>query len=159
MEWVEDEAKASWEAYNELLLMRSATAAATQQEDEGKGKEVATDAPTDDSGAPDLVEKVTQLRTDWREDELLRAVSGIKPGDPKPGEEEATQKDAVKADPKGKVKGKEPAPVAKDEQTAEPKKRPGRPPRGAAATSAAPKRGSRARVASGSGPADAMQVD
>ncbi|KAK0643923.1 Sin-like protein conserved region-domain-containing protein [Cercophora newfieldiana] len=161
IEWFEDETKASWEAYNELLLMRSeASAAAKQQDaedDKSKGKEVATDAPVDDSGAPDLVEKVTQLRTDWGEDELLRAVSGIEAGDPKPGEEAVTQKDAERLGPKGKGKGPEPAPAVKDEPE-EPKKRPGRPARRAAVASAATKRG-RARVASGSGPSDAMQID
>ncbi|KAK0620462.1 Sin-like protein conserved region-domain-containing protein [Immersiella caudata] len=162
MDWFEDETRASWEAYQELLLMRSEGAAAAAQEDggegKGKGKEVAVDAPADDSGAAELVEKVTQLRTDWGEDELLRAVSGIRPGDPKPGEEVVTQKGSEKADASGKEKGKEPALMARDDPVEEPKKRLGRPARATAAATAAPKRG-RARVASGSGAADAMQID
>jgi DNA-directed RNA polymerase III subunit RPC5 len=162
MEWFEDETDVSWEAYKELFLMRSEGAAAAAQEEadkgKGKGKEVAKDKPADDSGAADLVERVTQLRTDWGEDELLRAVSGIKSGDPKPGEEVVTQKDSERVAASGKGKGKEPAPVSKEEQAEEPKKRPGRPARGVAAATAAPKRG-RARVASGSGAAGAMQID
>jgi len=157
VEWVPDDADASWEAYNESLLMRSGVAA-TNQEVDGKGKEPATDTPADDSGAPDLVERVTRLQTDWGEDELLRAVSGIKPGDPKPGEEAATQAGPATADPKGKGKAKQVAFEPKEEQTEEPKKRPGRP-RAAGAASAASKRGGRTRGASGSGLADAMQLD
>ncbi|KAK4454221.1 Sin-like protein conserved region-domain-containing protein [Podospora aff. communis PSN243] len=161
MDWHDDETGESWEAYKELFLMRPEVAADAAQEEveegKGKGKEVANKKPVDDSGAADLVERVTQLRTDWGEDELLRAVSGIKPGDPKPGEEAVTRKDSEK-EAVSKGKGKEPAPVAIEKQPEEPRKRPGRPARGAAATAAAPKRG-RARVASGSGAADAMEID
>ncbi|KAK3901737.1 Sin-like protein conserved region-domain-containing protein [Staphylotrichum tortipilum] len=78
MEWVHDEAEMAWEAYNECLLLRSGNAANTQTDQEGeeggaekgKGKETAAG---DESGAADLVEKVSRLKTDWGEQELLQA--------------------------------------------------------------------------------------
>ncbi|KAK4248332.1 Sin-like protein conserved region-domain-containing protein [Corynascus novoguineensis] len=103
MEWVHDEAEMAWEAYNECLLLRPSslngndgdgntaetTASATKEggagqeaiEDKGKGKEIADAAEAaaggstkiDESGAPDLVDKVPRLKTDWGEQELLRA--------------------------------------------------------------------------------------
>ncbi|AEO60813.1 hypothetical protein MYCTH_2120781 [Thermothelomyces thermophilus ATCC 42464] len=93
MEWVHDEAEMAWEAYNECLLLRpgnggggAAAAAAAEgeaAEDKGKGKEVAGAAEAaaaaaaatsaDESGAADLVDKVPWLKTDWEEQELLRA--------------------------------------------------------------------------------------
>lgn len=87
MEYVHDESDAAWSAYNESLLLRSDH----PTEAEGKGKEVATGDDEaenkDDSGSPELVSKVSRLQTDWGEDELLRAVSGIGRHDKKPGEE------------------------------------------------------------------------
>jgi hypothetical protein len=84
MEWVHDEAEMAWEAYNECLLLRPGhggnnnNAGAGEEGDKGKGKEVegSTAAAGDESGAADLVEKVAQLKTDWGEQELLRAISG-----------------------------------------------------------------------------------
>lgn len=91
LEWVHDEAELAWEAYNECLLLRSgggAAAAPPPAEGEGlgdgKGKEPAAavaPAAGDESGAADLVEKVTRLRTDWGEQELLQAVSGASVAD------------------------------------------------------------------------------
>lgn len=45
----------------------------------GKGKERAAAEGGGDSAAADLVERVAWLRTDWGEQELLQAVSGVKP--------------------------------------------------------------------------------
>ncbi|KAK4032292.1 hypothetical protein C8A01DRAFT_50885 [Parachaetomium inaequale] len=92
MEWVHDEAEMAWEAYNECLLLRSSGAAnnhnnsnAAQEEGgggeggegenkaKGKGKEKEIEAAGDESGAADLVDKVSRLRTDWGEQELLQA--------------------------------------------------------------------------------------
>jgi hypothetical protein len=109
MEWVHDEAELAWEAYNECLLLRpgagAAAAAAVKEEEEGgaaaagdgdgeaaggdkgKGKEVAADGVPDESGAADLVDKVAHLKTDWGEQELLQAISGVmKHGDGAEGE-------------------------------------------------------------------------
>lgn len=171
MEWVDDETEAAWEAYNECVFLRPGDAPRGNNT-EGKGKEPATEAPGDDSGAPDLLEKVTRLGTDWGEEELLRAVSGIEPNDPKPGEEAVTEAARTKVDQQSKDKGKAPAPAPapsslnkETEKPEEPKKRPGRPAKSATtAPAAAPKRGGRARAAgrsggSGTGPSNAMQID
>jgi hypothetical protein len=126
MEWVHDEAELAWEAYNECLLLRSgtggATAAAQEGDDgeavdgKGKGKEVAAAAAgeaaggaVDESGAADLVEKVSWLKTDWGEQELLQAVSGM----------EGAVVEKEKADLKGK--GKQVAVKTEEQQTEGPK--------------------------------------
>ncbi|KAK4154562.1 Sin-like protein conserved region-domain-containing protein [Chaetomidium leptoderma] len=99
MEWVHDEAEMAWEAYNECLLLRSGAATTATgddgpggegtDKDKGKGKEAATTTTEgggdDESGAADLVEKVSQLKTDWGEQELLQAVSGGAEGQRQPG--------------------------------------------------------------------------
>ncbi|EAQ87507.1 predicted protein [Chaetomium globosum CBS 148.51] len=80
MEWVHDEAELAWEAYNECLLLRSGGAGGggvkEGVDEEGKGKGVAGveagGGVVDESGAADLVEKVSWLKTDWGEQELLR---------------------------------------------------------------------------------------
>ncbi|KAK3943357.1 Sin-like protein conserved region-domain-containing protein [Diplogelasinospora grovesii] len=152
MEWVHDESEAAWMAYSECLLLHPPNAAGAEGM---KGKEVAAEETRDD----DLVEKVVKLQTDWGEDELLRAVSGIQKGDKKPGEEAVSQPGAsalAKRLPQ-KGKGKEVA-IKTEPQTGEPKRRPGRPPKAAttAATTAAT-RGTRARA--GGTATDAMEVD
>lgn len=151
MEWVPDEDVGAWEAYNDCLLMRSGGGKGA--DGKGKDKEVEEDDAPDDSGAPDLVERVSKLETHWGEEELLRAVAGIKAGDPKPGEDAVTQTASASGINKGK--GKEPAPV--EVKTEEPKKKPGRPAKTAAVRgSTTAKKGGRGR---GSGPSDAMQID
>lgn len=137
MEWVHDEAEMAWEAYNECLLLRpgaNSTRTAGSGgggdgegggEEEGKGKEVATTEAVpagDESGAADLVEKVSRLKTDWGEQELLQAISGVE------GEraEDAT----------GQGNG-EKAVVKAEEQPAEGSRQTVRVGRGAAATSSA----------------------
>lgn len=89
MEWVHDEAEMAWEAYNECLLLRSTggdAAGSAEAAAAGKGKEAAvagnggvqeraTGNSLDESSAADLVDKVSRLRTDWEEQELLQAVS------------------------------------------------------------------------------------
>ncbi|KAK4100791.1 hypothetical protein N658DRAFT_472263 [Parathielavia hyrcaniae] len=94
MDWVHDEAEMAWEAYNECLLLRAGSGsnsnnASGEREEEGEGKgtgkgkgkaaEGSGAAAADDSGAADLVEKVAQLKTDWGEQELLRAINGVQP--------------------------------------------------------------------------------
>lgn len=151
MEWYHDETEGAWQSYNECLFLSSGDADADANA-EGKGKAV---APPPDSGLPELKEKVARLETKWREDELLRGISGIKKHDKKPGEE-ATQ--AAAAPVVVPVVKKEPAKVP--EQTEAAKRRPGRPAKPAAPAAAT--RGTRARPGtrgSGSAPSDAMQVD
>ncbi len=112
LEWVHDEAELAWEAYNECLLLRSgggaaaAAAPAEGEEGDGKGKEPAAAAAAapvagDESGAADLVEKVTRLRTDWGEQELLQAVSGVAVADG--GGAEADRGDVMVGKGKGAV--------------------------------------------------------
>jgi hypothetical protein len=111
MEWVHDEAELAWEAYTECLLLRSSSGAAAAAADggdgdaekvdgageKGKGKEKERE-PVTEGGAADLVERVSQLKTDWGEQELLQAVSGVEGG----GGEEIKEGKG-----KGKGKGKE----------------------------------------------------
>jgi hypothetical protein len=77
MEWVHDEAELAWEAYNECLLLRPAAGAAAKEGEEGEATAAAADGVPDESGAADLVEKVAHLKTDWGEQELLQAISGV----------------------------------------------------------------------------------
>ncbi|KAK3390731.1 DNA-directed RNA polymerase-like protein [Podospora didyma] len=160
MEWVHDEAEAAWEAYNECLLLRSGKPSTTtnptpaakddSEKDKSKGKEIEiidnpAETNNDDSGAPDLAEKVPLLKTDWNEDQLLRAVSGIGPKDKKPGEEAVSAPGPVRSLP-GPSKAKKPAAAVKVEKkpaAAEETKR-GRPGRPARSTATAATRAGRA---------------
>ncbi|KAK1776034.1 Sin-like protein conserved region-domain-containing protein [Copromyces sp. CBS 386.78] len=106
LKWYHDEHGEAWDTYNECMLLRSSKAAngapAQNEEDEEKKKEKAKEEkkdgekadaaaaaaePTDDSGAPDLVEKVNRLQSDWGEEQILRSINGLGPDDKKPGEE------------------------------------------------------------------------
>ncbi|KAA8632241.1 hypothetical protein SMACR_04661 [Sordaria macrospora] len=103
LKWYHDEHGEAWDTYNECMLLRSSEAAgnaAPAEEDEEKketakeekkdGEEAEAAAaaePTDDSGAPDLVEKVNRLQSDWGEEQILRSINGLGPDDKKPGEE------------------------------------------------------------------------
>ena len=107
LKWYHDEHGEAWDTYNECMLLRSAEAAGKPAEDEDeemdeekkKAKEEKKDdgdeaepaaaaaEPTDDSGAPDLVEKVNRLQSDWGEEQILRSINGLGPDDKKPGEE------------------------------------------------------------------------
>ncbi|KAL2131869.1 hypothetical protein VTI74DRAFT_4481 [Chaetomium olivicolor] len=147
MEWVHDEAEMAWEAYNECLLLRSGgnghSEAADGGDGEGKGKEIATEG-VDDSGAADLVEKVSRLRTAWGEPELLSAVSRLQ-----------VDREKKQADGKGKD-----VPVKSEEQPAETQRQSARGGRDAGAATAATgaattKRGAR----KGASRANAMEID
>lgn len=100
LKWYHDEHGEAWDTYNECMLLRSSEAAnaapvAEEEVDEEKKKEMkeekdgeeAAAEPTDDSGAPDLVEKVNRLQSDWGEEQILRSINGLGPDDKKPGEE------------------------------------------------------------------------
>lgn len=101
LKWYHDEHGEAWDTYNECMLLRSSEAAnaapvAEEEVDEEKkkemkeekdGEEAAAAEPTDDSGAPDLVEKVNRLQSDWGEEQILRSINGLGPDDKKPGEE------------------------------------------------------------------------
>ncbi|EAA33010.2 hypothetical protein GE21DRAFT_5558 [Neurospora crassa] len=102
LKWYHDEHGEAWDTYNECMLLRSSEAAnaapvAEDEVDEEKKKEMkeekdgeeaaAAAEPTDDSGAPDLVEKVNRLQSDWGEEQILRSINGLGPDDKKPGEE------------------------------------------------------------------------
>lgn len=165
MEWVHDEAELAWEAYNECLLLRSgvgggaaaaqeggdgeggAGAGAGAEDGKGKGKEVDAAAAVDESGAADLVEKVSWLKTDWGEQELLQAVSGM--------EGAAVEKE--KADLKGK--GNQVAVKTEEQQTEGPKQA-ARAARVAPATSsAANPSGARRTTRRGATKSSAMEID
>ncbi|KAK3378955.1 hypothetical protein B0T24DRAFT_716632 [Lasiosphaeria ovina] len=177
MEWVHDEDVSAWQAYNECLLLRTSGApgpapeasetddelddekSAAGARDKGKGKEVATGSSSgnaDDSGVPNLASRVAHLETDWGEEELLRAVSGITATDKKPGEEALSQPGPARPTvPKPKGKAKETT-VKAEEKTEETRRRPGRP---AAAVGAS--RGGRTRAArrgGAAGPSSAMEL-
>ncbi|KAM7182782.1 Sin-like protein conserved region domain containing protein [Rhypophila sp. PSN 637] len=172
MDYYHDESVASWAAYKECLLLRSGQPAINPT-DKGKGKEVATDddkeADDDDSGSPELAERVSHLKTDWEEDDLLRAMAGIGKHDKKPGEEavalsESQAKLAAKfaaasSKGKGKASAADPEPVATAEPPAptSPARRRGRPARGGAA--ATTRGGRNAGGAAGSSARNAMQLD
>ncbi|KAK3985921.1 DNA-directed RNA polymerase [Cladorrhinum sp. PSN332] len=69
MDWAHEDSEAAWEAYNQSLLVHG------EDSEEGKNKE---DKNTegknkDDSGAADLVNKVPHLKTDWTEEDVLKA--------------------------------------------------------------------------------------
>ncbi|GAB1319674.1 hypothetical protein MFIFM68171_09884 [Madurella fahalii] len=149
MEWVHDEAELAWEAYNECLLMRSDKRTAGAGDDggdgraengNGKGKEpeelqpgtgTGTDGGADDSGAPDLAERVARLRTEWGEAELLQAISTVRRPTGSAGDSEEDVEEVVKPEPGA-----------------------GR--SGAASGTAAPKRGAGTRAASRGG---TMEID
>lgn len=152
MEYIEEYDLETWDMYKKSLLMYTEPDFAP--EDKGKGKEPAADEADEpltinvgNAGADDLNEQVFGLGMDWGEDELLRAVSGIKRDDKKPGEEAVTE-------PSGAVKKaiapKKAEAVVKPEVTSPVKTRhrARRPAPGAA------RRGGRA-----AGPSTAMDVD
>lgn len=175
MEWVHDEAEMAWEAYNECLLLRSSATVNHQQEGEGeggegegpegaegaekgKGKDLETEAAAaagDESGAADLVEKVTRLKTDWGERELLQAVSGV--------EAAGSGAEAERGDAKGRGKVVMKSEEQQQQQPAEGQKLPGgRAGRGAASalpaaagSAAAPRRPTRKGATRG----NAMEID
>lgn len=156
MEWVHDEAELAWEAYNECLLLRSGGAGGggvkEGVDEEGKGKGVAGveagGGVVDESGAADLVEKVSWLKTDWGEQELLRGVSGMGGA---VGENE-------KGDPKGVGKGKQVA-VKMEEQQTEGLKQAGRAGKGAAGTSSDAGASARRSTRRGATKGNAMEID
>lgn len=195
MEYADEDTEDAWNAYQESLFLRPAgagpprpaaapdpVAADDDDEEEGEGgeedddkvrdkgkgkeKEVAVaPAPADVGGAADLDERVPRLETDWGEDELLRAVSGIKATDKKPGEEAVTEP----AEPMGggggreKGKGKEvvapTAAAAAAAAGADARKRAARAPRNPATAAGAPRRGGRAKAAPRGGAGNAMEID
>lgn len=160
LEYVHDESDAAWATYNKCLLLKSGQPGGPQADDKkGKGKVPATgEDPNDDSGSPELVERVPHLRTNWDEDDLLRAMAGIGKHDKKPGEEAIapTQSQAaLAAKMEAASKGKGKAPATTSSATAvEPKPEPVSPvakKRGRPA-----KRGGRGSTAAAG---DAMQID
>lgn len=157
MEYVDEDTEDAWAAYQECLFLRAdgdAAAGAPSSAIPGKGKEPAADPIADSAVGMD--QRVAQLETNWGEDELLRAVSGIKADDKKPGEEAVTE--AAEPVSAGRAKAKVAPPPA--EKPTETKKRPGRPPKAAAAGSA-PRRGGRSTRSAprGSGASNAMEID
>ncbi|KAB5539576.1 Sin-like protein conserved region-domain-containing protein [Coniochaeta sp. 2T2.1] len=130
VDFAHEESKDAWVTYQQSLLLQTFDGV----EEEGKpvpmtddkGKEPAVEGQqgqedVGNAGAPDLSDRVHGLGTEWEEDQLLRAVSGIKATDKKPGEEAVTdhvdlgarvkkgpvKKEVVKPDPEaeGKKKG------------------------------------------------------
>lgn len=169
VDFADEESPASWLTYQRSLLMHAAAdedkkevvttadakgkAPAVEGQDEEDTREGAADA-----GAPDLHQRVCGLGTDWGEDELLRAVSGIKADDKKPGEEAVTDHVVASARGKGsKAPGKR-EPAVKPEPAVEGDgarrigrlRKPAAPPATTAAT--APRRGGRTK-------GTAMEID
>jgi DNA-directed RNA polymerase-3 subunit RPC5 len=154
MDYAHEDTEAAWDAYQENLFLRpegalepvvnddNAENAGDEDQDvdmEDSAKE--KDGDADPSGAADLHARVPHLATNWGEDELLRAVSGISRTDKKPGEEAVSVQPhqpatalqgSGKASARGKGKGKAAAIKMEDKTSGEPKKRPGRPPKNAA---------------------------
>jgi DNA-directed RNA polymerase-3 subunit RPC5 len=150
MEFVEEDAADTWDIYSQTLLMRTEDGQIPDLEGKGKGKELAADeavgVQVGNAGADTLNELVPGLGTDWGEDELLRAVSGIGKGDKKPGEEAVTE-------PEKKLKTqKKIEPVVKPEATSPTRTRTARARRPAPA--AATRRGGKSAA-----PSSAMDVD
>lgn len=160
MEYADEDTEDAWFTYQESLLLQTDDKPDDVVADP-KGKQPAVDEEAvvaGTAGASDLDERVPGLGTDWGEDELLRAVSGIKATDKKPGEEAVSER----ADPSGKTNGKaalKDEPVVKAEKVGEPEpaKRAGRP-RKNPASAAAVRRGRSMTTGRGEGSA-AMDVD
>jgi DNA-directed RNA polymerase-3 subunit RPC5 len=161
IEFADEESNDSWRTYQENLLLQTDDDIEEKQA-EPKGKAPAAEGEEDaeaeagkvgNAGAPDLDERVFGLGTDWGEDELLRAVSGIKADDKKPGEEAVTDHVVVNAKGKGRAPVKE-EPIVKPEPgtEADGAKKVGRPRKPAAAPAAAARRGGRTK-------GTAMEID
>lgn len=151
MEYIEENDLETWDKYKESLLM--STEAELAPEDKGKGKEPATHdggVNVGNAGADDLQDRVPGLGTDWGEDELLRAVSGIERDDKKPGEEAVTEPTGAA---KKAIAPKKDEPVVKPEATSPVRTRA---PRARRPAPGAARRGGRA---AGSGPSTALDVD
>lgn len=136
MEYVDENTEDAWVAYKECLFARpdgQGNTTAPSATDKGKGKEGAGNLDTDGLAQP--------LETDWIEDQLFRAISGIKAHDKKPGEEAVTETAEQVSVSEVQDKGKEAAGLML-EKAAEPKKRPGRPPK-STGPGGAPRRGGR----------------
>ncbi|KAH8900222.1 hypothetical protein GQ53DRAFT_212379 [Thozetella sp. PMI_491] len=128
-EYVHDENEAAWEAYNEALFVEGATKPSGDDSvmvdansGAAKGKEPAS------AGGPRLRENMDTLEGTWDENELLRVVGGR--GDEEEEEEELSAA-AQNLDLQSKVKEESGASAA--DKDGAPKRRPGRPPKNAAA--------------------------
>lgn len=123
VDFADEERDDSWITYQQSLLLQTYDDVESKDEETDKpekGKKPAVDGEEEEeeeavagkegnAGAPDLSERVHGLGTDWGEDELLRAVSGIKADEKKPGEEAVTDRvDTSSRDRKAPVK-REPA--------------------------------------------------
>ncbi len=150
-EYVHEESDAAWEAYNEGLLMELKKSDDTVMRDGGaredKGKQIATSA-----GASAADEGVARLEADWDEDQLLHAVAGH---DDMDDDQLVTAAEGLDIKGRGKVKEEAVEPKT-DPDAGEPKRRPGRPPKGAAAASTSKKPPARGK---GSSRTSAMEID
>ena len=147
MEYADEDTEDAWIAYQESLLIprpeavsAAAGGAAGEGADSGKGKELAfAGAPADE-----LHESVDKLQTEWGEEELLRALAGIKADDPKPGEEavrETAKNISATANKNKERQTAAPASTEAPATAAEPRKRAAR--SRTTGTGAAPRRGGR----------------
>jgi DNA-directed RNA polymerase-3 subunit RPC5 len=147
MDYADEDTEDAWLTYQQSLLLHTfdgvekAGADAKGKQPEVQGEDAAGGGGEGTAGVSDLDERVPGLGTDWGEDELLRAVSGIKAHDRKPGEEAVTDRVAVDVKGKGKAVVKK-TPAVKAEPEAEGPRGVGRP-RKAAAAAAAPAAASR----------------
>lgn len=109
IDFADEERDDSWATFQRSLLLRTEDGAGaeakeetkykgkkpavgTKEEEDGGEEDLVVAGREGNAGAPDLRERVHGLGTDWGEDELLRAVSGIKADDKKPGEEAVTDR-------------------------------------------------------------------
>jgi DNA-directed RNA polymerase-3 subunit RPC5 len=117
IDFADEERDDSWATYQRSLLLQTddgqeATTAGKgekgkqvekkSEEEEGETPEQGREG---DAGAPELSERVHGLGTDWGEDELLRAVSGIAADERKPGEEAVTERPDKSSSGSGKGRG------------------------------------------------------
>lgn len=162
IDFADEESNDSWLTYQQSLLLQTYDDDVDEKQADAKGKAPAVEGEEEEAeagkegnaGAPDLDERVYGLGTDWGEDQLLRAVSGIKADDKKPGEEAVTDHVDANARGKGKAPAKKEPPLVKPEpgMEADGAKRPGRPRKPAAAPAPAARRGGRTK-------GTAMEID
>ncbi|KAK4227652.1 DNA-directed RNA polymerase [Podospora fimiseda] len=73
MDWAHEDSDAAWDAYNKNILLHPGDGFDDDEDSKGKAVE-GKSSDVDDSGAPDLVDKVPHLKTEWTEEDVLEAM-------------------------------------------------------------------------------------
>ncbi|KAH7312417.1 Sin-like protein conserved region-domain-containing protein [Stachybotrys elegans] len=141
MRYTDENEESAWDVYNDSLFLKPAQETPESDDKSDDKKDDKKDAETA-AVQPSLEDSVPRFATQWVEDDLLEAVSGIKKPDPAP----------IPEPPKLKVKEEAKAPrlAAAEEQVAS-RPRATRT-RGGAAAAAAARRGGRAKAGGASRP-------